>query len=132
MSIRTPSLLHASLAALALAACGGADPQSQPLASALDVRLAIEPDPPVLGRNALLVDVLSPDGEPAEGCAITYVATMPAHAHGAPEQPAIEPLGGGRYRLAPVTFHMVGEWRVTVRADDGVARGEALAAYPIR
>lgn len=127
-SLRSSRPLPLLLGALLLAACGGADP----VQGTLHVAVQTDPDPPVLGRNAVFVDVTSADGTPLDGLAVEVTPWMPAHGHGSTEQPIVEALGGGRYRAFPVTFFMVGDWQVTARASRGDEFGTSVTTYSIQ
>lgn len=49
---------------------------------------------------------------------------MPHHRHGMNQRPTIESLGGGRYRVRDMLFHMAGRWElhVDVTEDDVTER----------
>jgi len=51
-------------------------------------------------------------------------ATMPEHRHGMNYRPVVTPLGGGRFRVDGMMFHMAGRWQLAfeVRAGDEVIR----------
>jgi hypothetical protein len=44
---------------------------------------------------------------------------MPAHAHGLPTTPQVKSLGGGRYLIEGLKFHMPGAWEVALRIKAG-------------
>ena len=48
---------------------------------------------------------------PADAQAVKVDATMPEHRHGMNYRPAIQPLGGGRYRVEGLLWHMSGRWQ---------------------
>lgn len=56
-------------------------------------------------------------------------AWMPAHRHGMNYRPAIEDLGGGRYRAEGFLFHMPGRWEFLfeLRSDGATER----VAHPV-
>lgn len=56
-------------------------------------------------------------------------AAMPEHAHGMNVEPKVTPLGGSRYRVTDMLFHMAGRWElyfdvtrdgITSRAQDEI------------
>ena len=51
--------------------------------------------------------------------AITVLGGMPAHAHGLPTVPQVKELGGGRYLIEGLKFHMPGAWVVAFRIKAG-------------
>jgi hypothetical protein len=58
------------------------------------------------------------EGEPVEGAEITVSGGMPAHDHGMPTRPRVtQDLGGGRYKLEGMRFHMNGKWQISVEID---------------
>jgi len=59
--------------------------------------------------------VLTAGGEAVTGAEITVDGGMPAHDHGLPTRPRVtEELGGGRYRVEGLRFHMGGIWEIVV------------------
>lgn len=46
-------------------------------------------------------------------------ATMPEHRHGMNYRPAITPLGGGRFRIEGMMFHMAGRWELAFEVQSG-------------
>lgn len=53
-----------------------------------------------------------------DGARIRVNGGMPAHDHGLPTEPrVVEALGGGRYLLDGVRFHMHGAWEVVLQLE---------------
>jgi len=46
-------------------------------------------------------------------------ATMPEHRHGMNYRPVIAPLGGGRFRVEGMMFHMAGHWQLAFEVLSG-------------
>ncbi len=46
-------------------------------------------------------------------------ATMPEHRHGMNYRPVITPLGGGRFRVEGMMFHMAGRWELAFEVQSG-------------
>jgi hypothetical protein len=46
-------------------------------------------------------------------------ATMPEHRHGMNYRPVIMPLGGGRFRVEGMMFHMAGRWQLAFDVQAG-------------
>lgn len=77
-------------------------------------------DPIEINRMHSWTLVVTRDGEPVENADITVSGGMPEHDHGMPTRPRITAdLGGGRYRLDGMRFHMNGEWEIAleIKAD---------------
>lgn len=51
------------------------------------------------------------DGGPTEAPRVD--ATMPEHGHGMNYRPAVEALGGGRFRASGMLLHMPGHWQLS-------------------
>jgi hypothetical protein len=49
-------------------------------------------------------------------------ATMPAHGHGMNTRVRVEDLGGGRFNVKGLLFHMAGEWEVVFQVAKGRVR----------
>lgn len=49
----------------------------------------------------------------------TADATMPEHRHGMNYRPVITPLGGGRFRIEGMMFHMAGCWQLAFEVRAG-------------
>lgn len=65
---------------------------------------------------------LAAGGAPLEGAEVGVSAFMPDHGHGLNYVPLTEELGGGRYRVDGLLFHMPGFWQLHVDVvRDGVA-----------
>jgi len=68
---------------------------------------AAEP-PIVVGEHfSLLVQVC-----PADVGLVRVDATMPEHRHGMNYRPELQALGGGRWRVEGLMFHMAGRWEL--------------------
>ncbi len=85
---------------------------------ALAIAATFDPDPPVVGKNALLLQVSHPGGEPVVGAQITVDVEMPVHGHGSPDVPVVTEEGNGSYRAEPITFSMPGPWEITIDVTD--------------
>lgn len=76
--------------------------------------VSIAPEVEPFKREVLhswIVTVLNKNQSPAEGATITVDGGMPRHGHGLPTSPQVTAdLGGGRYRVEGVKFHMFGWW----------------------
>jgi hypothetical protein len=46
-------------------------------------------------------------------------ATMPEHKHGMNYRPVVTPLGGGRFRVEGMMFHMAGHWELAFEVQAG-------------
>ncbi len=105
---------------LGLSACRSASPSVGPATkvstqAGSDVRLTVDPDPPVVGENRLRVQVADEAGRPVDAAQVQLTFDMPAmgsmaEMRGGGESRA---LGGGRYDVA-YQLPMQGDWEVTV------------------
>lgn len=65
--------------------------------------------------HAWTIHVETPQGVAVDGAEISVVGGMPVHDHGLPTLPQTTThLGGGKYRVEGMKFHMNGWWEVTV------------------
>lgn len=86
-------------------------------------------DPIEINRMHSWTLVVTRDGEPVEGADITVSGGMPAHDHGMPTRPRITAdLGGGRYRLDGMRFHMNGDWEIVLEIDASGSRDTVVIA----
>lgn len=70
---------------------------------------------PLLAGHAWTVTIADVDGRPVDDARLTVLGGMPAHSHGLPTTPAVRALGGGRYLVEGLKFHMPGAWVVAFR-----------------
>jgi Cu(I)/Ag(I) efflux system membrane fusion protein len=106
------------LALLAATACNKAAPGHTTTAGDLKVALALDPDPPTTGDNALLVTLEDASGKPVEGAQLSFEYDMPAMG-AMPEMKGggeTGSLGNGRYRIA-YPLQMNGDWTLTLGID---------------
>lgn len=83
-----------------------------PARPSFSVELSPSPEAiPAFEPFSLEVRVVLREGDPgSEGVELAVDATMPAHRHGMTTQPAVTPLGQGRFRVEGLLLHMPGEW----------------------
>jgi hypothetical protein len=72
--------------------------------------LSLEPDPPVVGESLLVVDTVDAEGA-AVSATLTLAQWMPAHGHGAADDPSFRELGDGGVS-ADLTWSMPGSWEL--------------------
>ncbi len=89
------------------------------------VDILAAPDPIPLG-DLFDIDVRIREGcrpgPPAEAVGLEMEAIMPGHGHGMNTHPRVAPLGGGRFLVTGLRFHMPGRWEVHF----DVVRGRVL------
>ncbi len=57
---------------------------------------------------------------------------MPLHDHGLPTSPRVtENLGGGRYRLGGIRFHMPGVWQFVITVSDGTVSDSVTLDFDV-
>lgn len=67
-----------------------------------------------------VLHVTTTAGDPVVGATIEVNGGMPAHDHGLPTRPRVtQELGGGKYRLDGMRFHMTGQWEITLQISTG-------------
>jgi Cu(I)/Ag(I) efflux system membrane fusion protein len=103
------------VALLLAAACSRPPPPPTTKAGDLDIRLALEPDPPTTGDNVLRVTLTDASGKPVDGARIAFLYDMPAMGAMPEMKGGGEPLslGGGRYRIT-YPLQMNGDWTLTL------------------
>ncbi len=74
---------------------------------------------PLLALHSWTLMVVDADERPVADARITVLGGMPAHAHGLPTVPQVKSLGGGRYLIEGLKFHMPGAWVVAFRIKAG-------------
>jgi hypothetical protein len=79
-----------------------------------------DPSPvPLLKIHSWTITVRDAAGNPVPDARVTVLGGMPAHGHGLPTAPQVQNLGGGRYLIEGLKFHMPGAWVVGFRIKDG-------------
>ena len=129
----TASLFHWAtllLAALVLS-CEGAQVSGPRLAKTKSFSVSLQTDPaqiPVNKHFTMEFTLQSLAGaEVSEQVAVD--ADMPSHGHGMNTKPQLTALGGGRWRVEGMLFHMPGAWEIYVY----VGRNQAMerAVFPV-
>jgi Cu(I)/Ag(I) efflux system membrane fusion protein len=115
---------------LLLAACARKDAPAAVSAGDLQVRLRLDPDPPLAAENVLLLELADASGKPVDGAQIGFEADMPAMG-AMPEMKSggdVRARGRGRYEVR-YTLSMLGDWGVTLLID---APGHAHAEVRLK
>lgn len=87
-----------------------------------------EPSPLPLDESFdLVVQVLRKDQHPAD-LSLAVDAVMPLHQHGMNVAPDIHALGGGRFRVEGMLFHMAGDWVIHFDITEGALTERAQVA----
>jgi hypothetical protein len=74
---------------------------------------------PLLTVHSWTVTIVDADEHPVTDARITVLGAMPEHDHGFPTLPKVKNLGGGRYLIEGLKFHMPGNWIVALRIKSG-------------
>jgi hypothetical protein len=126
--IRTILALVLTLAALQAAA------QVRVLQSegfAVDLQSQLQPVP-LNQMHSWVITLRTPEGVPMEGASIQVQGGMPAHDHGLATSPEVTAyLGGGRYLLEGVRFHMAGEWLLQLQIEHQSRQYSATVALSL-
>ena len=76
-----------------------------------------------------ILHIETAQGDPVSGAKISVSGGMPLHNHGLPTNPKVTTdLGGGKYKLEGLRFHMRGYWELMViievqgRRDTGIVK----------
>jgi len=110
--------LTAATGALLLSSCTQGAKSTTAKAGDLDVRIAIEPDPPTTGDNRLIATVKDASGKPVDGAQLAFVYDMPAMG-AMPEMKGggdVHADGSGRYVIT-YPLSMNGDWYLTLGID---------------
>src|SRR6185369_10127362 len=70
---------------------------------------------PMLAVHSWTLAIVDAAEHSVDDATLVVLGGMPAHAHGLPTTPAVTNLGGGRYRIDGLKFHMPGAWVVAFR-----------------
>ena len=79
---------------------------------AFQVFYTATPSPIPLNQPFSLVVRVEPAGKPIDAFSLAVDARMPQHRHGMNTRPVVNDLGGGRYRVDGMLFHMAGRWEL--------------------
>lgn len=115
--MRTMKPLAALVLLLASSSCSKPEGSSAK-AGDLDVKVAIDPDPPTTGENRLHVSIRDPGGAPVAGAKLAFEYDMPAMGS-MPEMKGggdVKAEGGGRYVIR-YPLSMQGDWYLTLGID---------------
>ena len=77
------------------------------------------PAPIETGRHFSLDLAICPRGSALLPDAVRVDAVMPEHRHGMNYRPEIQSLGGGRWRVEGLMFHMAGRWEMVFEVAAG-------------
>ncbi len=83
---------------------------------------------PMLVLHTWTITIADADGRPVDDAGVTVLGGMPAHSHGLPTTPVVRGLGGGRYLVEGLKFHMPGAWVVAFRIK--AAAGTDAVSFP--
>jgi hypothetical protein len=72
-----------------------------------------EPAPIAVSRPFALLVTLCP----ADARLLRVDASMPEHRHGMNYRPSLQPLGGGRWRVEGLLWHMAGRWELRLEVE---------------
>lgn len=83
---------------------------------------------PMLVLHAWTITITDAAGLPVDDARVIVLGGMPAHSHGLPTTPVVRGLGGGRYLVEGLKFHMPGAWVVAFRIK--AAAGTDAVSFP--
>lgn len=100
----------------ALAACPPTEADGAPLqAGPVQLAWRAQPGPVDTGQPFALHVQLCP----AQAVLTRVDASMPEHRHGMNYRPSLHPLGGGRWRVDGLLWHMAGRWELRFDVQHG-------------
>lgn len=118
MSGRLKRWRGGAAAVLVLLALPGAESLANEWTSArgiFTVQVESTLDPIEINRMHSWTLLVTREGQGIEGAEMQVSGGMPAHDHGMPTRPRVTAdLGGGRYRLDGMRFHMNGDWEIVI------------------
>ncbi len=109
---------RAVIVAALLASCTEGAKPTATKAGDLDIRIAIDPDPPTTGDNRLIATLKDASGKPVDGAQLAFVYDMPAMG-AMPEMKGggdVRVEGAGRYVIT-YPLSMNGDWYLTLGID---------------
>lgn len=95
-----------------LTACGGAGGSQAATPEPVSITLSTNPEPPVVGKNEIILDLEEQNGQPLTGAVVDVSADhidMTGMTMGGPATDQ----GNGRYAIT-ADFSMTGTWKVSV------------------
>ena len=116
-------------------ACGEGEPADDDLRledDGLVFAFGLDPEAPRVGVHVLHLTLTDNRGAPATEAEVLATPWMPAHGHGAPNDPVVSSEGNGLFRIEPIDFFMPGRWEVRVVARVGDIEAEVAPAWDVR
>jgi nitrogen fixation protein FixH len=117
------------LVAGGLDVCGAADYRARKSVDGFAFEIAINRNPPVLGKNEIRVEIRDPQGQPVSGAEVTVNYYMPPMPRMPPMNYTVTAAPDGSAYRAVMDLIMSGPWNIVVRANPG---GKPVrATFPI-
>ncbi len=109
--------------------CDAADYRARKSADGFVFEIAINRNPPVLGKNEIRVEIRDPQGQPVSGAEVTVNYYMPPMPRMPPMNYTVTATPDGAGYRAVMELIMSGPWNIVLRANPG---GKPLrATFPI-
>ena len=109
--------------------CGAADYRARKTADGFVFEIAINRNPPVLGKNEIRVEIRDPQGQPVSGAEVTVNYYMPPMPRMPPMSYTVTAAPDGAGYRAVMELIMSGPWNIVVRANP--AGKPVRATFPI-
>jgi hypothetical protein len=112
-----------------LAVCEAGDYRARKSVDGLTFEIAINRNPPVLGKNEVRIDIRDPQGQPLSGAEVTVNYYMPPMPRMPPMNYTVTAAPDGAAYRAVMDLIMSGPWNIIVRAN--TAGKGVRATFPI-
>ena len=99
--------------------CEAADYRVRKSVEGLTFEIAINRNPPVLGKNDIRVEIRDPQGQPVSGAEVTVNYYMPPMPRMPPMNYTVTAAPDGAAYRAVMDLIMSGPWNIIVRANPG-------------
>ncbi len=99
--------------------CEAADYRVRKSVEGLTFEIAINRNPPVLGKNEIRVEIRNPEGKPVSGAEVTVNYYMPPMPRMPPMNYTVTAAPDGAAYRAVMDLIMSGPWNIIVRANPG-------------
>lgn len=90
-----------------------------------------DPFPAQVGENELVLDLTDKEGNPVSEAFLAVEPWMPAHNHGSDQEPVLEALGDGKYRISGISYTMGGLWELRIHVNAGAIEDDFVLGFQV-
>ena len=101
------------------AVCEAGDYRARKSVDGHTIEIAINRNPPVLGKNEIRIEIRNPEGKPVSGAEVTVNYYMPPMPRMPPMNYTVTAAPDGAAYRAVMDLIMSGPWNIIVRANPG-------------